>query len=199
MNIRLNNGKTVALDIDAALPNPKTKAIQWLEQYRKENRMQPTIETLDTTGIIATFSDGAIVVLTVNGRFPCSLCGDSQCKHFHAALPHWDRYRWEMAERPDCPWGPTLLQAIGIVPPFIVRPDYMIKQTRWSPFGTGEEVAPGVRMWHTIHGKLFRFGNEGHVYVGSDHPDGHTDCLICRDGCDHVRQALELEAQTCES
>jgi hypothetical protein len=158
--------------------------------------MEPQIEILDCTGIKATFADGAEVVLTTTGRFPCSLCGDGQCRHFHEALPHWDRFKWETAERADCPWGPSLLQGIGIVPPYIVRPDLVAKLTRWAPFGTGEAVAPGVRMWYTVRGKLFRFGNDGHVYIGSDHPDGHTPCLVCRDGCDHVERALRLEAQT---
>jgi len=157
--------------------------------------MEPTIETLGTTGIVARFPDGAAVTLTVSGRFPCSACGDGQCQHFHAALSHWNRFKWETAERPDCPWGPTLLRAIGIHPVYIVRPDLVTKLTRWAPFGTGEAVAPGVRMYHTVRGRLYRFGNEGHVYVGSDHPDGHTPCLICRDGCGHVERALELEAQ----
>lgn len=161
--------------------------------------MEPQIEVNGTAGITATFSDDAQVTLTIQGRFPCSLCGDGQCEHFHAALPHWNRFRWEMAEREDSPWGPRLLTGIGIIPPYIVRPDLITKHTRWSPFSSGEEIAPDVLLWHTRHGKLYRFGNEGHVYVGIDHPNGHTPCLICQGGCDHVERALELEAQQCES
>lgn len=156
---------------------------------------QPQIET-STSGITATFPDGAKITLTIQGRFPCSHCGHCTCEHFHTALEYWNRYRWEMAEREDSPWGPSLLLSIGIVPPFIVRPDLVTKLTRWAPFGTGEAVAPGIRAYHTIHGRLYRFGvNEGHVYIGADHPDGHTGCLICRGECDHVERALGLEAQ----
>ena len=159
--------------------------------------MEPTIEVMGTTGIMVTFPDGAIITLTIQGRFPCSTCGHCTCEHFHAALPHWNRFRWKMAEREDSPWGPRLLQSIGIIPPFIVRPDYLIKQTRWSPFGYGEEIAPGVLAWHTARGRLYRFDvNEGHVYIGSDHPDGYTPCLICQQGeCNHLARALKLEAQ----
>jgi len=35
MIIKLNNGKTVALDIDAALPNSEAEAIKWLRQYKE--------------------------------------------------------------------------------------------------------------------------------------------------------------------
>lgn len=156
--------------------------------------MQPTIETrLD--GITARFPDGAVISLGVSGLFPCSLCGEKPCEHFHAALPYWNRHRWEVAEREDSPWGPRLLIGIGIVPVYIVRPEYFTKHTRWAPFSTGEAVAPGVRVYPTVRGRLYRFGNEGHVYVGSDHPDGHTGCLICRCECRHVERALALEVQ----
>lgn len=146
-------------------------------------------------GIEVIFDDEARITLTTQGRFPCSLCGNRLCDHFRLAVPHFARWKWEVAQRPDCPWGPTLLQSIGISPPYIVRPDLITKQSRWAPFTRGEEIAPGVRVWHTIKGKLFRFsdnGQQGHVYVGSDHPDGHTPCLICPNGCDHVARALAL-------
>lgn len=165
---------------------------------------QPTIEVMGTAGITATFADGATVVMTVTGLFPCTGAAcEAQCEHFHAALPYWNRHRWEMAVRNDN-WGPRLLQGIGIVPPFIVRPDLVTSLSRWAPFGRGEEIAPSARVWHTVHGRLYRFGsqglgNEGHIYVGADHPDGHTGCLICRGACDHVERALKLEAQICES
>ena len=161
------------------------------------------IETIGTEGIRVTFPD-AEIILSINGRFPCSACGERLCEHFHAALPEFQRWRWMMAESKDCPWGPSLLQNIGIAPPYIVRPDLVYKQTRWAPVSQGLEVALGVRMWYTAHGELFHFWDnghrltaarrlpDGHVYVGDDHPGGHTDCLICRNGCDHVKRALEL-------
>jgi len=199
MIIRLN-GKEIVIDKDEVHQNPKAAALDWLRQYRKENAMEPTIEQLGTTGVKATFPDGAAVTLTVSGRFPCTLCGDGHCEHFHTALEHWNRFKWETAEREDCPWGPTLLQGIGIVPPYIVRPDLVYKHGRWAPFGRGIKIASDVHAWSTIRGWLYHFKENGilagHVYVGSDHPDGHTPCLICRDGCGHVARALELEAQT---
>jgi hypothetical protein len=147
--------------------------------------------------------DGAVICLTTAGRFPCSLCGRATCSHFHAAIPYFNEWRWAVAEKADCPWGPSLLQSIGIVPPYIVRPDLVYKQSRWAPFGKGKEVKPGVQMWRTVHGRLYHFWDngglsptvrmpDGHVYVGGDHPAGHTDCLVCRNGCEHVAEALRL-------
>jgi len=143
-------------------------------------------------GVKVRFTDGAEIFLSIRGRYPCS-CGNRSCDHFRLATPYFARWKWETAQRPDCSWGPSLLQSVGIVP-YVVRPDLVTKQSRWAPLNKGEEIAPGVRVWYTARGRLFRFSDNGggHVYVGSDHPDGHTPCLICRDGCDHVERALAL-------
>jgi len=192
--------KEVPLNLDLVVKDPKAQARQELQelneeiQRRKEEaeKMNPTIEICDS-GVTAIFPDGAKVFLSIQGRFPCSLCDERLCKHFHATLPYFARWKWETAQRPDCSWGPTLLSRIGIVP-YTVCPDLIGKQSRWAPFGKGQELAPGVRVWYANKGKLFRFsdnGREEHVYVGDDHPDGHTPCLICGDGCGHVEEALK--------
>ena len=206
MKFSLSDGREIVIDIDTPVKDPRAQAKQELQelneemQRRKEEarKMKPTIETCDT-GVTAIFPDGAKIFLSIQGRSPCTLCNERLCEHFHAALPHFARWKWETAQRTDCPWGPTLLQSIGIVPPYIVRPDLIGKQSRWAPFSRGEELAPGVRVWRTHRGKLYRFsdnGREGHVYVGDDHPDGHTPCLVCGDGCcGHVEEALAWEAR----
>lgn len=50
MIINLSNGKTVTVDKDKPYPNVKAAAIEWLQQYRKENNMDRKDITLHVKG-----------------------------------------------------------------------------------------------------------------------------------------------------
>jgi len=136
-------------------------------------------------GIEAIFSDGARITLALEGTSECTVCRSNRCRHFREAVPYFARRKWALAEDNVNRWGPSLYKRYGFDPRIFFRP---------GEGGSGRIEWLGdcdMLIWRMPRGYIATFRDGGHIYVGSDHPDGQTRCLKChKRGCEHYQRAV---------
>ena len=140
-------------------------------------------------GVTVFFTDGAYISLTLHGVSRCSECRVIDCAHFEAAVPHFVRRKWDLAEANCKRWEPRKYREVFIDPRIFFRPGELgMPAIDW-----GDE---DYQIWELPFGFVATFADGGHIYLSDSHPDGATKCLKCgtRDCMHYQRVATEIVA-----
>lgn len=138
-------------------------------------------------GVTAFFTDGAYISLTLHGVSRCSRCYRPTCEHLRAAVPAFNRRKWDLLEANRESWRPNNYWNIFIDPRIFFRPGEVgIPPVDWA----GKDLL--ITELRQPHGWLGTFADGGHIFVSDGHPDGATKCLKCgtRD-CEHYQRVAE--------
>jgi hypothetical protein len=153
----------------------------------------PTRITELSNGLEATYADGAVVKLTIDGATRCTVCHDAQCEHARAAYPAYIARKWRLAEHNRECWGRVIYHSLNIDPRIFFPPEQLFEATDEPPRLGPVAVFPPMDV---RGGQLYGFPDGAYLAVLSEHPDGGTQCSLCHSReCRHWATVRELSAE----